>query len=79
MPVFFPHRKQDVSNFHYIPRIINCWIEEACVGAMYSTLQDSDQGYRSPHTSQTVYFSYMNENKISDRETPVQLLSWEPQ
>ena len=33
----------------------------------------------SPHASQTIYFSNIKENKISDRETPVELLSLEPQ
>ena len=40
---------------------------------------DSNEGDLSPHASQTIYFSNINDNKISDRETPVELLSLEPQ
>ena len=54
-------------------------MEEVQVGIIYNTLLDSNEGDLSPHASQTIYFSSMNENKISDRETPVELLSFEPQ
>ena len=49
------------------------------VGVIYNTLLDSNEGDISPHVSQTIYFSSINENNISDRETPVELLSLEPQ
>ena len=54
-------------------------MEEVHVGVMYNTLLDSNEGDLSPHVSQTIYFSNINENKISDRKTPVELLSLEPQ
>ena len=54
-------------------------MEEAQVGVIYNTLLDSNEGDLSPHASQTIYFSNMNENKISDRETTVELSSLEPQ
>ena len=41
--------------------------------------QDSNEGDFSPHAWQTIYFSNINQNKFSDRETPVELLSLEPQ
>ena len=46
---------------------------------MYNTLRDWIEGDLSPHTLQTIYFSNISENKISDRATPVELLSLEPQ
>ena len=49
------------------------------MGVIYNTLLDSNDGDLSPHASQTIYFSNKNENKISDRETPVELLSLELQ
>ena len=54
-------------------------MEEVQVGVIYNTLLDSNEGDLSPHASQAIYFSTINENKISDRETPVELLSLEPQ
>ena len=54
-------------------------MEEVQVGVIYTTLLDSNEGDRSPHESQIMYFSSINENKISDRETPVELSSLEPQ
>ena len=54
-------------------------MEEVKVGVIYNKLLDSNEGVVSPHASQTVYFSDINENKISDREYPVELLSLEPQ
>ena len=48
-------------------------MEEVQVGVIYNTLLDSNEGDLSPHASQTIYFSKINENKISDRETPVEL------
>ena len=54
-------------------------MEEVQVGVVYNTLLDSNEGDLSPHASQTIYFSIINENKIPDRETPVELLSLEPQ
>ena len=50
-------------------------MEEVQVGVIYNTLLDSNEGDLSPHASQTTNFSHINENKISDRETPVELLS----
>ena len=72
-------KKQDFSNFCFIPCFINSCMEEVQVGVIYKTLLDSNEGDISPHASQTKYFSVINENKISDRETPVELLSLEPQ
>ena len=46
---------------------------------IYTTLLDSNEGDLIPHASQTIYFANINENKISDRETPVELLLLEPQ
>ena len=77
--MFFLHRKQDFTNFCFIPCFINSCLEEVQVGAIYNTLLDSNEGDLSPHASQTIYFSTINENKISDRKTPVELLSLEPQ
>ena len=54
-------------------------MEEVQVGVIYNTLLDSNEGDLSPHASRTIYFSNINENKISDRETPVELSSLEPQ
>ena len=71
--------KADFSNFCPIPWFINSCMEEVQVGVIYNMLLDSDEGDLSPHASQTMYFSNINENKISDRETPVELLSLEPQ
>ena len=77
--MFFLHLKQDFSNFCPIPCFINSFMDEVQVGVIYNTLLDSNEGDLSPHASQTIYFSNINENKISDRETPVELLSLEPQ
>ena len=65
--------------FCFIPRFINSCMEKVQVGVIYNTLLDSNEGDRSPHASQTMYFSNIDENKISDRETPVELLSLESQ
>ena len=46
-------------------------MEEVSVGLIYNTLLDSNEGDLSPHTSQTIYFSQTNENKLSDKEAPV--------
>ena len=54
-------------------------MEEVQVGVIYYTLLDSNEGDLSSHASQTIYFSNINENKISDRETPVEILPAEPQ
>ena len=54
-------------------------MEEVQVGVIYNTLLDSNEGDLSPHASQTIHFSYINENKISDRKTSAELLSLEPQ
>ena len=48
-------------------------MEEVQIGVIYNRLLDSNEGDLSPHASQTIYFSNINENKISDRETPVEL------
>ena len=77
--MFFLHRKQDFSNFCFIPCFINFCMEDVYVGVIYYTLLDSNEGDLSPHASQTIYFSNINENKISNRESPVELLSLEPQ
>ena len=54
-------------------------MEEVQVGVVYNALLDSNEGDLSPHASQKIYCSNINENKISDREIPVELLSLEPQ
>ena len=54
-------------------------MEEVEVGVIYNTILDSNEGVLSPHAWQTIYFSHINENKILNRETPVELLSLEPQ
>ena len=54
-------------------------MEKVYVGVIYNTVLDSNEGDLSPHASQTIYFSNINDNMISDRETPVELLSLEPQ
>ena len=41
------------------------------VGELYNRLLDSNEGDLSPHTSQAIYFSKTNENKMSDKEVPV--------
>ena len=46
-------------------------MEEVSVGEMYNTLLDSNEGGLRPHTSQTIYFSKTNENKMSDKEAPI--------
>ena len=46
-------------------------IEEVSVGEIYNTLLDSNEGDLSPHTSQKIYFSKTNDNKISDKEAPI--------
>ena len=51
-------------------------MEEVQVGVIYNTPLDSNEEDLGPHASQTIYFFYINENKIS---TPVKLLSLEPQ
>ena len=48
-------------------------MEEIHVGVIYNTLLDSNEGDLSPNASQTIYFSNINENKISDGETSVKL------
>ena len=53
------------------PSKIKFCIEEVSVGEIYNTLLDSNKGDLSPHTSQTIYFSKTNENKISDKEASV--------
>ena len=53
-------------------------MEEVQVGVMYNTLLDSNEGDVGPHASQTMYLSNLNDNNISDRETPVELSSLEP-
>ena len=47
-------------------------MEKVQVGVMYNTLLDSNEEDLSPHASQTIYISNINENKISDSETPVE-------
>ena len=69
--VFLLHRKQDFCNFCCKPSKIKFCIEEVSVGEIYNTLLDSNEGDLSPHTSQTIYFSKTNENKMSDKEAPV--------
>ena len=46
-------------------------MEEVSVGEIYNTLLDSSEGDLSPHTSQTIYFSKTNENKMQDKEAPI--------
>ena len=49
------------------------------IGVIYNTLLYSNEGDLSPCALQTIYFSNINENKVSYRETSVELLSLEPQ
>ena len=53
--MFFLHRKQDFSNFCFIPCFINSSVDEVQVGVIYNTLLDSNEGDLSPHASQTIY------------------------
>ena len=69
--VFLLHREQDFCNFCCKPSRIKFCIEVVSVGEIYNTLLDSNEGDLSPHTSQTIYFSKTNENKMSDKEAPV--------
>ena len=69
--VFLLHREQDFCNFCCKPSKIKFCIEGMSVGEIYNTLLDSNEGDLSPHTSQTIYFSKTNENKMSDKEAPV--------
>ena len=77
-------RLSNLIKFHIqgvccITCIINSCMEEVYVGVIYNTQLDSNEGDLSPHASQTIHFSNTNENTISDGETPVELLSLEPQ
>ena len=67
------------SVFCFTPCFINSCMGEVKVGVIYNTPLDSNEGDLSPHASQTIYYCNINENEISDRETPVKLLSLEPQ
>ena len=69
--VFLLHREQDFCNFCCKPSKIKFCIEGVSVGEICNTLQDSNEGDLSPHTSQTIYFSKTNENKRSDKEAPM--------
>ena len=69
--MFLLHREQDFCNFCCKPSKIKFCIEEVSVGEIYNTLLDSNEGGLSPHTSQTIYFSKTNENKMSDKEAPM--------
>ena len=68
--MFLLHREQDFCNFCCNRCKIKFCIEEVSVGEIYNTLLDSNEGDLSLHTSQTIYFSKANENKISDKEAP---------
>ena len=65
--MFFLHRKQAFSNICSIPCFINSCMEEVQVGVIYNTLPGSNEGDLSPHASQTIHFSNINENNISGR------------
>ena len=67
--MFFSQRKQDRSNFCCIPCIFNSCMEKVWLGMIYYTFLDSNQGNLSPHTSQTVYFSNIYENKYRLKTT----------
>ena len=54
-------------------------MEEVQVGVIYNTLLDSGGGSKSTCIADNIFFSNINENKISDRETLVELSSLEPQ
>ena len=69
--VFLLHREQDFCTFCCKPSKIKFCIEEVSVGEIYNTQLDSNEGDISRHTSQTIYFSKTNENKMSDKESPV--------
>ena len=77
--LFFLHRKNDFHIFCCIPCFVNSCMDEVYVGTIHNTLLDSNGISFNPHTLQTAHFCNINENKISNRETPVELLSLEPQ
>ena len=77
--VLFLLRKQDFFIFCSIPCFINSCMKVVQVGVIYNTLLDSNEGNLHTYASKTIYFFNINENRISDRETPVELLSLEPQ
>ena len=62
--VFFLHRMRDFSNLCSIPGFINSYMEEVQVCVIYKTLLDSNEGDFSPHASQTIYFSNVNEKRF---------------
>ena len=78
MPSVLLASKAGLFQFFPIPCFINSCMEDVQVGVIYNTLLDSNEGNLSPHASQIICFSNINENKILDRETPVELLSLEP-
>ena len=69
--MFFLHRKQGFLIVGCISCVISSCMEEVNVDAMYGTQLDLNGGDCTPHTLQRIYFSNINENKMSDRETPV--------
>ena len=71
--VFFSHRKQDFSHFCCIPGIINSCLGDVKIGVIYNALIDSNEGVSVHMHHRQHIFSSINENKISDRENPVEL------
>ena len=73
MPSVLLASKAGFSHFCSIPCIINCGMDEVQVGVIYNTLLDSNEGDLSPHASQTIHFSNID-NNISYRETPGRII-----
>ena len=61
-PSFFLYRKQDFSNFCFIPWFIDSCMGEVQIGVIYN----SNEGGLSPHALRTIYFWSMNYIKILD-------------
>ena len=70
--VFFLHQKQDVCNICCMPCINNFCMGKVLVGVIYDTTRHK-WGDLIPHNLQTIYFSNINDNNLSDRKNPVAL------
>ena len=71
MPSVLIASRTGFSQFLLQASKIKFCIEEVSVGEVYNTLLDSNEGDLSPHTSQKIYSSKTNENKMSDKVAPV--------
>ena len=54
----------------------NSCMEALSIGVIYKNVVGSNEEDISPHTSQAIYFSKMNENMGSDREIHI-LVNWQ--